>query len=174
MKRHYESHQREECETCKSYLTQFHRCDTKVAYYICYLYSSRRVSHLYYRSGIRVNWTIYIYLYTYIWIRKRRGVSLEKFASFWNQHHCTETKRWTCWNDRTTHSDPFWPRGWDLQFEFQLLRTGGWQRQRVGRIGWSKVRRATAKCKRVGDEVGRAKQNVLSAISVFRPPLPNP
>ena len=68
MKRHYESHQREECETCKSYLTQFHRCDTKVAYYICYLYSSRRVSHLYYRSGIRVNWTIYIYISIYVYM----------------------------------------------------------------------------------------------------------
>ena len=45
-----------------SYLTQFHRCDIKVAYYIGYLYSSRRVSHLYYRSGMRVNWTIYIYI----------------------------------------------------------------------------------------------------------------
>ena len=98
-----------------SYLTQFHRCDIKVAYYIGYLYSSRRVSHLYYRSGMRVNWTIYIYIYiyiyTYIWIRKRRGVSLEKIASFWDQHHCTETRRWTCWNDRTTHSDPFLTAG---------------------------------------------------------------
>ena len=49
-----------------SYLTQFHRCDIKVAYYIGYLYSSRRVSHLYYRSGMRVNWTIY-YIYTRIY-----------------------------------------------------------------------------------------------------------
>ena len=38
--------------TPSSYLTQFHRCDIKVAYYICYLNSTRRVSHLYYRSGI--------------------------------------------------------------------------------------------------------------------------
>ena len=50
-----------------SYLTQFHRCDIKVAYYIGYLYSSRRVSHLYYRSGMRVNWTIYyIYIHVYM------------------------------------------------------------------------------------------------------------
>ena len=42
-------------KTKTSYLTQFHRCDIKVAYYIGYLYSSRRVSHLYYRSGMRVN-----------------------------------------------------------------------------------------------------------------------
>ena len=59
-----------------SYLTQFHRCDIKVAYYIGYLYSSRRVSHLYYRSGMRVNWTIYIY---------------------WNDHGSVNTPRVSWW-----------------------------------------------------------------------------
>ena len=116
--------------TPSSYLTQFHRCCISMADYI-YIYSrysKPKVSQLYYRSGIRANWTIYIYIYIseYTWIRKRRGESLKNAQlTKTTSHHWNKAFGNVEDHERQTPI-LFRPRGWDLEFEFQALRTGGW------------------------------------------------
>ena len=93
--------------------------------YIYSRYSKPKISLLYYRSGIRANWTIYIYLsirgYANAEVNHWRKCTADKTDS----HHWNKTFGNVEDHERRTPI-LFRPRGWDLEFEFQLLRTGGW------------------------------------------------